>query len=808
MVGIVFVSHSKLLAEGVKELAEQMTQGKVSIEAAGGIDDEENPIGTDAMRVMAAIEKVYDNNNVLVLMDMGSALMSAEMAIQFLDEEIQKHIYLCAAPLVEGGIAAAVQAMIGADIKAVMEEASSAIKSKQKQLNLEEDETSEERENNTKNKCEENKEFINFEITVPNKFGLHARPASKLIELTKDLLIDIQISINSSQWFNAKSLNNLSLLGAKQGDQLYFKISGNDSQILKERIQNFANNNFGDKDEENIQKVAKSDISPSNKKGIWGIPSSNGIATGKAIFLEKKKISIPKEKTADAIKETKKFENALKMAKDEILLNKKENENSLSKDEMAIFDAHINFIDDFELTDKVKNQISKESATSITAWYNITQDIANQYKNSKNSYTREREADVRDIQELVLKHLGLKTETNYNFSEPTILLAKNLQPSETLKLDTKYVKGFILEDGNENAHTAIMARSLGIPAITGVGHIFSKIPLNQEILINGESGEILTDPNSKEWLVALKTQKEQDSLASEEKKFSQNKVKTKEGIYVAVNANISGVTDALLAQEYGADGIGLFRTELYFMNQDKLPTEDQQVELYTQICRILKGKSITIRTLDVGGDKPISYLPIAKEENPFLGLRGIRFLLANKAVFKTQIRAILRVSKEQNVRMMFPMISKIEEWKEAVDLVSTCKKELEKEGLSFNPNMPCGMMVEVPSVLMCIDQFAKEVDFFSIGTNDLSQYLMAADRGNSAVSNLITTKEEAVLKAIEIIGNSAYKFKTPVSICGELGSKEEVIPYLLKHNIVSLSMNALQVPKIKKIIHNLDRTII
>ncbi len=791
MVGIVFVSHSKLLAEGVKELADQMTQGKVLIEAAGGIEDEQNPIGTDAMRVMSAIENVYRDDDVLVLMDMGSALMSAEMAIQFLPEEMQPRIHLCAAPFVEGGIAASVQAMLGAPIQEVIFEAMSALKGKEKQLGVE-GEVSQETAKST------SEVFINFEIVVPNKFGLHARPATKLIELARGLDVDFQISTNNKDWLNAKSFNNLTLLGAKKGDTLYFRIGGSDAELLKSKIETFAQNNFEDNDDAVPSDVKIEKPQNTDKKGIFGIPSSDGVAVGKATFLVKKAIEIPKEETTDVLGEIQRFKAAVQNAKSEIVANKQIAENSLSKSELAIFDAHVLFLEDADLLNKVTELITTVHKNAAAAWFEVTDNMANQYRNSQNPYTKERESDVRDMQELVLKHLGLKVEANYHFNEPVILLAKNLQPSETLKLDTQYVKGFVLQEGNENAHTAILARSLGIPAITGLGEKINEIPANQEILINGKSGEVLIDAEADEWKKTLAAAEEQQALALQQKEFAQKRVQTKEGIEVAVNANISGIADAKLAQENGADGVGLFRTELYFMNQPQEPTEDEQVALYGSICKILSGKSITIRTLDVGGDKPIPYLPIPKEENPFLGLRGIRFLLENKDVFKRQIRAILRVSAEQDVKIMFPMISKMDEWTETKELVEVCKAELAKDGVAFNKNIPCGMMVEVPSVVMCIEDFAKAVDFFSIGTNDLSQYLMAADRGNSSVKQLITPNEKAVLEAIKIVGKTASKFGKPVSVCGELGAKEEIIPFFLQSDIRSLSMNALQIPKIKQ----------
>lgn len=802
MVGIVLVSHSRKLAEGVKELADQMTQGKVLIEAAGGIDDEQNPIGTDAMRVMSAIEQVYQDDDVLVLMDMGSALMSAEMAIQFLPEEMQAKVHLCSAPIVEGGVAAAVQAMLESGIKAVKQEAENALKSKQQQLNIEDEAAQDE----AKSEVEITENSLRFDIVVPNKHGLHARPASKLIQLTKGIEAELQIAKQEANWVNAKSLNNLSLLGAKQGDVLNFSASGAGAEELKNLILKFTEENFGDDDTETISQTPKQEkpISEKNKDGIWGIPSSSGIGIGKSILIKRTKISIPEEKTNNTSEEIEYLQKALQAAREEIISNKKKASASLDKKEAEIFDAHLFFLEDAELLDNVKGSIHNEQQTAIKAWFDATEKIALQYQNSDNAYIRERVADARDIQALVLKYLGVKTELQTNFTEPVILLAQNLQPSETLKLDTKYVKAFVLQEGNENAHTAILARSLGIPAITGLGTSFDQVPTEQKLLVNGNTGQILTNPEDKEWQATLEEKAVQEKIAQELKEIAQKSVQTKDGISIQIKANISGLADAKLAKENGADGVGLFRTELYFMNQSSLPTESQQYELYSKVSEILEGKPITIRTLDVGGDKPIPYLPIDKEENPFLGLRGIRFTLANQEVFKTQLRAILRTSATNDVSIMFPMISTLNEWHAAKKLLEECKQELSSEGIAYNQDIPCGMMVEVPSVVLNAEDFAKEVDFFSIGTNDLSQYMMAVDRGNASVKYLITDLEPSVLEAIRTVGEAAQKYSKPIAVCGELGAKEKVAPFLLKYGIRSLSMNALQIPKIKNSISQIS----
>lgn len=802
MIGIVLVSHSRKLAEGVKELAAQMTQGKVLIEAAGGIDDEENPIGTDAMRVMAAIEQVYQDDDVLVLMDMGSALMSAEMAIQFLPEEMQAKVHLCSAPIVEGGVAAAVQAMLGSGIAEVKSEALQALDSKKQQLHLEDG--SKTSTAPLTQIVQDTVETSEFDIVVPNKNGLHARPAAKLIQLTEGLDVFFQIAKDKkAHWVNGKSLNKLSLLGAKKGETLFLSLSGVDAPKLKERILAFTKDNFGDDDIE-IKKQKTTESDAVKKDGIYGIPSSSGIAIGKAFRLHRRQIQIPKIITNNVEKELNDWQQALQAAKLEVEKNKQHALSSLDKKEAEIFDAHLLFLEDIDLLKEVEATINQTKKSAAQAWFDITEKMTTAYLNSENSYIKERATDVKDIQAMLLKHLGIKTSIETNFKEPVILLAQNLQPSETLKLDTDYVKGFVLQEGNENAHTAILARSLGIPCITGLAKDFEQIPEQEQILIDGDSGEILTATHSESWKQKLKEKEKQEKIAVTLKQKAEQKVCSKNGVAIKVKANISGITDAKLASQNGADGVGLFRTELYFMNQTELPSEQQQYELYCEVSELLQGKPITIRTLDVGGDKPIHYLPIDEEENPFLGLRGIRFTLAQESVFKVQLRAILRASATYNVRIMFPMISQMNEWKQAKALLEECKQELSSEGIPYNTAIPCGMMVEVPSVVIQAEDFAKEVDFFSIGTNDLSQYMMAVDRGNPRVKYLITDLEPAVLAAIKAVGIAAQKYKKPVAVCGELGAKEEVIPFLLQYGVRSLSMNALQIPKVKNLIPTLS----
>lgn len=793
MIGIVLVSHSAKLAEGVKEIASEMANG-VLIEAAGGLDDFENSLGTDPMKIMTAIEKVYQDDDVLILMDLGSALMNAETAIEFLPEDMQKRIHLCSAPLVEGGIAAAVQAMIGASIEEVITEAKKSLESKM-QLLSEESIIDIKFDTDT----EENSGF-SFDIKVPNAYGLHARPASKMVYLAKGLDLEAKVSVDNKQWYNAKSINNLSLLGAKKDDTLYFRLKGSDAELFKEKIQQFQRENFGDEPEFEIPNETETAL----PDGAWGTPSSPGIGIGKAIVVRYKPFVLEKVYCDSPSKERVRFLKGLDMARREIEENKRRLSSVLSNKDIKIFDAHIAFLEDIELQNLIFNQIEFEKVTLEKAWWDQTQVIISRFEKSSNLYIKQRATDIRDIQSLLLRQISDNVpELECDFSEPVVVMLDNIQPSDVLKLDPEKVKGILLAEGNENAHTSILARSLGIPAITAMKDNLSKIKEGEMIIIDGRSGKILLDPKSKEWK-ELKQEKENTEAEKERLvKEAQEKVSTESGISVEVLANVTGFKDAHTALENGADGVGLFRTELYFMQKKQAPTQEDQIKLYTEMASLFDTKPFTIRTLDIGGDKPIPYLPMDKEENPFLGARGVRYCLANKELFKTQLKAILQAAYLcPNIQVMYPMISTLEELQEVKTLLKDCKNELLKEAKPFKIDLSEGMMVEVPSAVLLADKFAKQVNFFSIGTNDLSQYLLAADRGNAKVKSLISSDDASVLNAIEIVVKAAKNQEIPVSICGEIASNYEILPKLIKLGIDKLSVNAMQVPytkqKIKK----------
>lgn len=792
MVGIVIVSHSLTLAQGVRELAVEMTADKVKIEIAAGTQNIDAPIGTDPMAITQAMEKAYDTDGVVVLMDLGSAIMNAEIAVEFLEEQMQSKIYLCSAPLVEGTIAAAVQAMVGGSAQDVIREAKGAIKGKEKQIG---DGEKKQSQNQRETQQEETKNCISFQIVVPNKNGLHARPASKMVAMLSQTDAQVEVSVDGEDWVQAKSINSLALLGAKKGDTLHFKASGNEREKAKEKMIAFAKDNFQDDDSKDKTQEKTTTITESKK-----IPVSGGIGIGKATWIRQKQVEISSEKTQDKEKEVEDFLKAIGLSIEKIEQDKEKNKGKVADREMEIFDAHVSMLQDPEVREKVCQRIEKEESSWQRAWDTTCRELIERYQKSQNSYTRERALDIEDIRERVLRGTQKQPqEMDMDFREDVIVVATDIQPWQMMAMDTKYVKGIVLEKGNQNSHTSILARSMAIPAIAGLAEEIKEIEPGVEILINGDTAEIIKDKNSQRWIELERGKIQKQEYEKKIKELSKKEAYTKSGKKIEVMANISGAKDATLAFENGADAVGLFRTELLFMEKDKEPTIEEQVSQYTDIAKRLHGKTLTIRTLDVGGDKPLPYASKMQEENPFLGVRGVRYTMENKELFKRQLKAILIASEKcPNIQVMFPMISTIEEYQSAMQIVECCREELKAQGQEFNRQMKFGIMVEVPSVVMMAEEFAQKVDFFSIGTNDLSQYIMAMDRTNAKVKDMVRMGDKAVIKAIETVVKAGKKAKIPVCLCGEMAAEQSLTEKLLEVGIEKLSVNSVLVPQIKQ----------
>ncbi|WP_299260570.1 phosphoenolpyruvate--protein phosphotransferase [uncultured Aquimarina sp.] len=800
MVGIVIVSHSEKLADGVKELAQQMSQNKVKIFAAGGIDDESNPIGTDPFKIKDAIELADSKEGVLVLMDIGSAVMNAELATEMLSDDLRQKVLLCEAPLIEGAIAAAAQSMTGANLKTVANEARNGLVGKKSLLG-------------SKNEEEKPKQIAQvigkeIEIAVPNELGLHARPAVRLVELVNKYDNEVSVSKNKRDYVLAGSISQVGTLGAKKGDVLTFKVIGDEFLEFEKSLQKFYADNFGDskkkiKPKESIQ--VKTNGASVSSNSIQGVPVSKGISVAPAKLLHNQTVTVEKTIIKNTTEEKIKLKNALSKIIGELEDIRHKTMGLYGKEDAEIFDFHVSLLKDDEKIKEVENLIEDENYSAAYAWFYVFEKLEYKYLKMSNLYFKERASDVIEVRNKVLVQILDCAQTEINLNEPSILVVEEIGPAQTLSLDTEKVLGIVSKVGGETSHATILARSLGIPAITGLESQIDVIKDGELIGIDGSKGVIYLDRKNPEKISSLREEKKMEEKIFQER-FSKAKMPaiTEDEVKFKILANISSPKEAKIAFKNGADGIGLYRTEFLYMNRETPPSEDEQYQIYKQVCENMQGLPITIRTLDVGGDKPIPYLGIAPETNPFLGVRGIRYCLQNTEIFKTQLRAICRVSADYDIRIMYPMVGMLEEVIEANKILSDVQSELSKEGIKYSESIKVGIMVEVPSILFILPQISSELDFLSIGTNDLTQYLLAMDRENVSISKNYSALHPAVISALTSILQNSEKVGLEVSLCGELARNPNATNLLSSIGLRSYSMSSPAIPAIKEVIRKIN----
>ena len=529
---------------------------------------------------------------------------------------------------------------------------------------------------------------------------------------------------------------------------------------------------------------------------------SQGIGIGKAFVLRKEEIKIEKVEVDDVNKELEKLDHAI----DSVIEETENLKNNSNSEQKQILEAYLMMLQDETLTLKARKLIENESLNCVYAVENGLGEIIANFRNIPDEYISQRANDIEDIKNRIIsKLLKIKENDLSEINESTIVVTEELTTSDTAKINMKNVSGIISEIGGTNSHVSIIARNKQIPMVIRVKNIQNIIKTGDIVVINGETGEISINPSIEEIAQYKKQQKEllEEKIKLEEYK---NKVAvTKDGYQVEVSSNIGKTSDLKDVLEVGADGIGLFRTEFLFMDCEEMPTEEEQFASYKKIAEKMKGKLSIIRTLDAGGDKNIPYLNLEKEENPFLGYRAIRLCLGNPEIFKTQLRAILRASSYGNLAIMFPMISTIDELRDAKKLVEECKKDLELQNIEYDKYIKIGMMIEIPAAAIMANVFAKECDFFSIGTNDLIQYTMAAERGNTKIANIYTKNHPAVIKLIKQTIDAAHKNGIFCGMCGEAASNFQYIPLLIGMGLNEFSMNSSAVLKAKKTITQLNK---
>lgn len=537
-----------------------------------------------------------------------------------------------------------------------------------------------------------------------------------------------------------------------------------------------------------------------------GLGTSVGIGIGKILIYKDPQLNIFKNTVEDIDAEIERLDNCISDAIAEIDNIYNITLEKMGKKEADIFTAHKLVLSDPEYIGPIKEKIKSENVNSEWAVNEVTNFYISLFGKIEDEYLRERSADIQDVANRLLRILlNIKNKDLSLIDEETIIVANDLTPSDTVQMNGDMVVGIVTEIGGRTSHSSILARTMNIPAICGVKDVTYMVKDNDMMIIDGSTGEIILNPAADQ--VKLYRQKKTimvDMRKELERMKGQDSISI-DGYRAELSGNIGTLHDIDKVLENDGEGVGLYRTEFLYMDKDRLPSEEEQFEAYKIVAEKLEGKPLIIRTLDVGGDKDIPYLKIPKELNPFLGYRAIRFCLNNKEIFKTQIRAILRASAYGNIKMMFPMISSVEELRQSKLIFEEVKGDLREENISFNEDMELGIMVEIPAVAIHSRQFAKEVDFFSIGTNDLIQYTLAVDRGNQEIIDLYNQFHPAVLSLIKMTIENAHKEGIWVGMCGEAAGDERLIPILLGMGLDEFSMSSSSILKARHIIRNTSK---
>ncbi|MEW4309658.1 phosphoenolpyruvate--protein phosphotransferase [Rossellomorea marisflavi] len=537
-----------------------------------------------------------------------------------------------------------------------------------------------------------------------------------------------------------------------------------------------------------------------------GIAASNGIAIAKAYRLVEPDLSFEKKAVDNVEAEVSRFQDAISTSKTELEAIRDKAREDLGEDKAQIFEAHLLVLSDPELLTPIEDKVKSENVNAEFALKETADMFVTMFESMDNEYMKERAADIRDVTKRVLSHLlGVQISNPSMVTEEVIIIAEDLTPSDTAQLNRQYVKGFTTDIGGRTSHSAIMARSMEIPAVVGTKTVTSSVENGDLIIVDGLNGEVHINPTPE----VVAQYKEEHARYEEQKaewaKLVNEPTVSKDGEHVELAANIGTPNDLEGVKNNGGEGVGLYRTEFLYMGRDELPTEEEQFKAYKAVLEGMEGKPVVVRTLDIGGDKELPYLNLPKEMNPFLGYRAIRLCLDEQDIFRTQLRALLKASTFGNLKIMFPMISNLDEFRAAKAVLEEEKKALLENGVEVSDHIEVGIMVEIPSTAVMADVFAKEVDFFSIGTNDLIQYTMAADRMNERVSYLYQPYNPAILRLVKMVIDAAHKEGKWAGMCGEMAGDEIAVPILLGLGLDEFSMSATSILRARSQISNLSK---
>ena len=844
-VGLVIVSHSAQLAAGVKELAGQMTQGKTQIAAAGGAEGD--ILGTSADKILEAIQSVDGPDGVLVLLDLGSAILSAEFALELLDDEQRNRVRLSFAPLVEGAVAAALEASLGrnlAQVQLVAEKTADVVQlQKLKPLTPIENEPGEIAAPTEIISPEETSE-ISAQLTLANPTGLHARPAMLFVQTAAGYQANIQAS-GRGKVGDATSIFEVMSLGLRQGDALTIRATGKEAEAAVDALSELVRANFYETAPEATPPPIGANVSgtqsisqPESPVGAdlsgappiyrpqvpgepWhAITSSTGIAVGPALLYTSGAITLsdiePRTISVDQVAvEEQRLREALTSASEELHSLAKSLESSVGQAQAAIFDAQALMLRDPALLESTFQAIQTQHIDAAGALAEAGERYAATLEAIDDPLIAGRAVDMRDAVSRAIEKLGDQPTRKQDLSSlnhPVILIARDLTPSDTAQLKPEFVLGICTVQGGPTAHAAILARALGIPAIAGLNEAaLQVIHSGDELGLDADNGLLYHQPTSE-----IQVQLEKRLVELQQQRASLKAAAQQvqapilfEGRYIQLLANVGSEAEAEAARQWNAQGIGLLRTEFLFAKATTLPDENEQRQLYATIFRAFNGenasepKPVVVRTLDAGADKPMaaldSVLGKMVEENPALGLRGIRIHLAHRELLEQQLAACLLAAGETGTQLhiMFPMITSVEELQQARSIFDEVYKRLQDQQATLPSHVLVGIMVEVPAAVVMAAELAEHADFFSIGSNDLTQYTLACDRTNASVADIYDPMQPAVLRLIHQVAVAGRNAGKPVAVCGEMAGNAQLAPLLVGLGVDELSMTPTALPQVR-----------
>lgn len=838
-VGLVIVSHSAQLARGVAELAGQMAQGKTPIVAAGGAG--EQILGTNPDTIVAAMQSLAYADGVLVLLDMGGAILSTEMALEFLDEEQRSRVQLTFAPIVEGAVAAALEASLGhslAEVKRAAEQTAHTSQLRQlKPLSQEDTEiptqvAPHEQAMSATTLVAEQPHTLNLPLHNPT--GLHARPAGLVVQTVAQFQAKVRLQSHNKE-ADAASLIAILSLGARNGDTVTFTATGPDAEPVLAALKELVQADFYETTAE--ERAVSTPVVREKPENVYdpaqavtttttwhAVKTSAGVALGSAFLytshitslktLEQRSIAPEQVHT-----ELQQLRTALTSTAQELHVLAQQQQTRIGTAEAAIFDAHALMVEDPVLLEDATQHVEQQHLDAASALALAAEAQAALLETLDDSLLAARAVDVRDAVSRVIRKLRPAAFPQQDLSAlhtPIILLAADLTPSDTVLLRPEYVLGICTVHGGPTAHAAILARALGIPAIAGLNEaLLRTIQPGQELGLDADNGMLymqVTEEVRSELTKRLAEQRQQQATLKANMKQHQEPLVI-DGQQIALFANVGTPGEADAAAQWGAEGIGLLRTEFLLANTLTMPNEEEQRQKYVQVFRAFSGsnirKPIIVRTLDAGADKPMpalqSVLGPLTEANPALGLRGIRIHLAHHELLETQFRALLLAAADTGVELhiMVPMLSTVEELREVRSIFERVYQEMKQRGTSLPTHVPLGIMVEVPAAVAMAPELATLADFFSIGANDLLQYTLACDRTNTSnpiLTSLYNPMQPAVFRLIHQVAQAARQAGKLVAVCGEIASDPRLAPLLVGLGVQELSMTPNALPQIRAVL--------